>query len=484
MIRMGLRVRVASSFVLVTVGAVLVVEALLIGFFAPPVIGAQIDERDQVNAVRTAAANNALKLSGELSTNPETPEVKPSPGAAPGCTSAGRAGDLMLLLAADGRVLRSSYPACYPPGTVFAAGPRDADLAAAGSGGTKIRDGAVVWATQPVVRVPAAEFPPGETDPAALLALPKAQLVGMLYVQAPLRSGVPSRLGNVRPLLVPGIVVLGAALPVGLLFGYVSMQRPVRRLRRLADTTEALADGDLDRRVPVRGRDELSRLEASVNRMAEQLSLALAAERDLAGAHARATERARIARELHDSVSQELFSLRLLAGGIHRALPADSPLRPQVESMSRSAGTATREMRALLLELRPVALAGTGLAGALDQLAAAWRETAGSRRGVDVRTQLDEVTLPAEHEHALLRIAQEALTNALRHGSPTRLTVTLRPGLLRVEDDGTGFDLAAPASGAPGMGLGLMRERAAEIGAALTVTSAPGAGTTVEVTLP
>jgi signal transduction histidine kinase len=480
-IRMGLRVRVAASFVLVTLGAVLVVEALLIGFFAPPVIGAQVDERDQINGVRTVAANDAVRLSGELSTNPEQPDVKPTPGTA-ACTPADRAGDLTLLLAADGRVLRSSAPACYPPGGAFAGAPRDADLTRAGSGGGKLPDGTVVWATQPVVRVPAAEFPPGETDPAALLRLPKAQLVGVLYRQAPLRSGEQSRPGNVRPLLLPGLVVLGAALPVGLLFGYVSMQRPVRRLRRLAATTEALADGDLDRRVPVRGRDELSRLEASVNRMAEQLSLALAAERDLAGAHARATERARIARELHDLVSQELFSLRLLAGGIHRALPADSPLRAQVESMARSAGTATREMRALLLELRPAALAGTGLAGALDQLAAAYR----TRLGVDVRTELDDVALPPDQEHALLRIAQEALANALRHGDPTRVTVTLRPGLLRIADNGSGFDLGAPAlvAGATGMGLGLMRERAAEIGVSLTITSAPGQGTAVEVTLP
>jgi signal transduction histidine kinase len=477
---MGLRVRVAVSFVLVTLGAVLVVEALLIGFFTPPVIGEQVDERDQINAVRTDAAHQALKLSGELSTNPEQPQVKPTPGAVPTCTPADRSGSLTVLLAVDGRVLASTAPACYPLGSGFTGAPGGADLtrAGSGSGGGKLPGGPVVWATQPVVRVPPDEFPTGETDPAALLKVPKAQLVGELYVQAPLRSTASvSRLGNVRPLLVPGLVVLAAALPVGLLFGYVSMHRPVRRLRRLAATTEALADGDLDRRVPARGRDELSRLEGSVNRMAEQLSLALAAERELAGAHARATERARIARELHDSVSQELFSLRLLAGGIHRALPADSPLRPQVESMARSAGTASREMRALLLELRPVALTGTGLAGALDRLAAAYR----SRLGVDVRTELAEVSLPAEHEHALLRIAQEALANALRHGDPTEVAVTLRPGLLRIEDNGSGFDLAAPA---PGMGLGLMRERATEISVSLTITSAPGQGTTVEAALP
>ena len=95
----------------------------------------------------------------------------------------------------------------------------------------------------------------------------------------------------------------------------------------------------------------------------------------------------------------------MLAGGIHKALPADSPVRPQVESLAQSAATATLQMRSLLLQLRPVALDDAGLAGALDQLARAYR----SRLGIAVSTNLDDVALTAEQEHALLRIAQEAL---------------------------------------------------------------------------
>jgi signal transduction histidine kinase len=151
-----------------------------------------------------------------------------------------------------------------------------------------------------------------------------------------------------------------------------------------------------------------------------------------------------------------------------------------VESLARSADTASRDLRALLLELRPVALsdAGTaGLAGALDQLASAYR----SRLGLAVSTRLDEVGLSAEQEHALLRIAQEALVNAVRHGSPNRIAVELTAAGLTVTDDGAGFDLRRDSTG---MGLTLMRERAAAIGADLTVSSAPGAGTTVHIGLP
>jgi signal transduction histidine kinase len=261
-----------------------------------------------------------------------------------------------------------------------------------------------------------------------------------------------------------------------LLFGYVSMRRPVRRLRRLAATAQALADGDLARRIPVSGRDELSQLEADMNRMAQRLAAALAGERELAAARARSAERARIARELHDAVSQDLFSLRLLSGGVARALPADSPLREQVEQLARTAATATREMQAMLLELRPAALTAGGLAGALSQLAEAYRQ----RVGIRVHTDLAEAEVSAQREHALLRIAQEALANAVRHGEPTEVTLTLSPQALRVHDDGRGFDPAVPSTG---MGLSLMAERAGEVGAVLVVESSPGGGTTVEVRL-
>jgi signal transduction histidine kinase len=441
---MGLRVRVAVSFVLVTLGAVLVVEALLIGIFAPPVVDAQVDKRSQVNEVRVEAASLALKL-GNGATIPAT--------TAP-CIPTARAGPVTLLLSPDRRIRQSSHPACYPVGAFAPTPPGRPDPRGDNtSGAGKTPDGPVVWAEQRVG---------GQT----------------VYAQRPLHTGASvTRFGDVRPLLRPGLVVLVAALPVGLLFGYISMQRPVKRLRRLAETTRALADGELSRRIPVRGRDELAQLEDSVNRMAEQLSRALAAERELAGAHARTVERARIARELHDSVSQELFSLRVLASGLHRALPADSPLRPRLESMARSAGTATREMRALLLELRPVALAEAGLAVALDQLAEAYR----TRLDSTVTTRIEDVSLTTGQEHALLRIAQEAVANAVRHGGPETLTIELAPNGLTIRDDGAGFDLSTTTNG---MGLALMRERATEIGARLTVTSAPGAGTVVTVELP
>lgn len=491
---MGLRMRMAISYVLVTLAAVAVVEALLIGVFTPPVIGASVaaqNQATQLDQVRASAKGMAMKLSGIASTNPpatpapgpsSTPSGPPPSGAFAvtdgACAQRGRAGSVTLVLAPDGSVAQSSYPACYPVGgrPPAAAVSAKAVAAPAASGNDKLVDGPVVWAVEPVVQVPADEFT-DQTEPTQLLSLPGAVRIGALYVQNPYEASHPGHRGSIRPLVVPGLVVLVAALPVGLLFGFISMTRPVRRLRTLAASTRAIADGDLTHRIPVHGHDELSGLEDGINRMAEQLTLALAAERDLATAGARTAERARLARELHDSVSQELFSIRVLAGGIDKALPSDSPLREQVDSLARAADTASREMRALLLELRPVALSDAGLAGALELLARAYQ----SRLAITIVTRLDSVTLDPDHEHALLRIAQEAVANAVRHGRAQNITLTLQAGGLSVHDDGAGFD---PGAATDGMGLATMRERAAEVGSELQLTSAPGAGTNVTVPLP
>jgi len=476
---MGLRLRMAVSYVLVTLAAVLVVEGILLAVLARPTPAPPLTERDQVNGIRGNAITAALKLSGHLSTDGEL--TVGSPVAVPaeaGCAPQARAGAVTLLLSQDRRIMQSSSPGCFPIGSDAPIPPGAAPTIVA-SGSRKTPDGPIVWATEPVVRVSAAAFSADVSDPADLLTVPGAQNAATLYLQAPLdTASTRTTPADLRPLLVPGLVVLAAALPVGVLFGFATMHRPVRRLRRLASTTQAIADGDLQQRIPVYGSDELARLEDSVNRMADQLTEAITAERDLAAVHARAGERSRIARELHDSVSQQLFSLRLLAGGIRNALPEDSSLRPHVDTLVLSADTATREMRALLLELRPVGLDDAGLAGALDQLARAYR----TRLGLAVTAALeDDVPLSEDRQHALLRIAQEAVANAVHHGAPTEITIELTPDGLTIHDDGVGFDPQTPTSG---MGLILMRERAAEVGIDLTITSAPANGTTVEARLP
>ncbi|HYN93941.1 MAG TPA: ATP-binding protein, partial [Pilimelia sp.] len=276
------------------------------------------------------------------------------------------------------------------------------------------------------------------------------------------------------------LAVLGLAIPVGLAFGLLSTRRLIGRLRRLAAGTVAVADGDFGRRLPAVGGDEVAQLERNFNRMAERLGAAMAAERELAGA----AERTRIARELHDSISQDLFSVRMLAGGLRRALPAGSPLRERAGTIEATAAGTIQEMQALLLELRPVALADAGLLDALREVCRAY----GERLGVPVTAELDAVVVSPRAEHAVLRVVQEALSNAVRHGRPTAVRLRVGPGpdgrvCVRVSDDGGGFDPAA-VGGRPGMGLRSMRERVEELGGEFHLESAPGAGTDVHVRLP
>jgi signal transduction histidine kinase len=393
---------------------------------------------------------------------------------------------VVLLLAPDGQVVASSTPASYPVGRRVgdpAMGALPAQVTTRpptawgrrdGLTPTPTRNGAVLWAAAPVLDLGGLSK---GTKPS-----PVSDLLGVVYLQLPATAKLaeePSWWGALGPQLGVGLLVLAAAVPVGLVFGLLSTRRLIRRLRRLAATTVAVAQGDYQQRVPVAGGDEVAGLEANLNRMAERLEGAMASQRQLASAD----ERARIARELHDAISQDLFSLRLLAGGLRKALPAGSPLRPQVTTMEQTADQTMHEMQALLLELRPVALQDAGLIPALQELCRAYRE----RLGVTVDADLDPVELASPTEHAVLRVVQEALANAVKHAQPTQIRLRLHQEdgqvAVTVSDDGGGFDPQL-AEQRHGLGLGLMRQRVAELGGTFQLDSTPGQGTSVRILLP
>jgi signal transduction histidine kinase len=195
-------------------------------------------------------------------------------------------------------------------------------------------------------------------------------------------------------------------------------------------------------------------------------------------------ERARVARELHDSVSQMLFSMVYEARAA--ALRADEPeAREALQRLEGSAAAALREMRSLVYALRPKSLERDGLEATLRDHVEALRRAHGA--AIEVRVQGTPCLGPAQ-ELALLRIAQEALHNALRHAPRARIQVGLEDDpkefRLTVHDAGPGFDPEALSRTTRTMGLATMRERAASIRAILTVDSAPGHGTTVRARVP
>ena len=194
-----------------------------------------------------------------------------------------------------------------------------------------------------------------------------------------------------------------------------------------------------------------------------------------------AAERSRLARDLHDAVTQTLFSASLIAEVLPRLWERnhDEGLRRLQELRELTRG-ALAEMRTLLLELRPSALVDAKLGDLLRQLG----ESITGRARVPVALELEsECDMPSEVKVALYRIAQEALNNVAKHAGASQAWVRLhcRPEqiALSVRDDGQGFELAGISPDS--LGLGIMRERAETIGAVLTVESEVGRGTEVVV---
>ncbi len=201
-------------------------------------------------------------------------------------------------------------------------------------------------------------------------------------------------------------------------------------------------------------------------------------------------ERQRLARELHDSASQSLYSARMYAEAALRQLAAghDGEAAGHVQQTRDLVANGVTELRRLIHELRPPALAEQGLMAALQARLATVEGRAGLQTEVSSEpAQLERLPEPVEHE--LYSVAIEALNNVLKHASARRLTVRLRqqPRTMSVEvaDDGIGFEPDGIAGAQPrGLGLVGMRERAERLGGRLDISSSPGHGTRVFLEVP
>jgi signal transduction histidine kinase len=196
------------------------------------------------------------------------------------------------------------------------------------------------------------------------------------------------------------------------------------------------------------------------------------------------SERNRLAMELHDAVSQKLFSLVLTAESAGTLLDRDpAQAREQVQRLQTLAKQANDELRGLVLELRPAELERDGLCGALRKHVAVVERV----RDVPIELDFDDAVAAGPGDADVLRIAQEALSNALRHAAAEHVAVRLRDGdgrlVLEVADDGIGFVPGDPELRGRHLGLTSMEERARRLGGRLEIRSAPGAGTTVRLEL-
>ncbi|MFJ4789756.1 GAF domain-containing sensor histidine kinase [Streptomyces sp. NPDC088794] len=197
-------------------------------------------------------------------------------------------------------------------------------------------------------------------------------------------------------------------------------------------------------------------------------------------------ERSRLAHELHDAVSQKLFSLRLTAQAAAALVDRDpARAKGELQQVAALAAEAADELRDAVVELRPAALDEDGLVATLRTQAHVLDRAHSARVTFESRGVR---ALPAAQEEAVLRVAQEALHNALRHSGAEHVEVTLarRAGgvVLRVTDDGAGFDPHTTRRAGRHLGLVSMRDRTSGVGGTLTVQSAPGKGTTIEMEVP
>ncbi|KIL50757.1 histidine kinase [Jeotgalibacillus alimentarius] len=189
-------------------------------------------------------------------------------------------------------------------------------------------------------------------------------------------------------------------------------------------------------------------------------------------------ERQRLARDLHDSVSQQLFAASMLMSAINETQEENRQLQ-MVEKMIHQSQV---EMRALLLHLRPAALKGKTLAEGIEELLIELKQ----KVPLTITWKAEPLELERGVEDHLFRILQESISNTLRHAEATMLNVLciLRDGsvIMRVSDDGKGFEVSGDKAGS--YGLNNMRERAAEIGGTLKIVSLPNQGTRLEIKVP
>ncbi|MCX4984391.1 sensor histidine kinase [Streptomyces sp. NBC_00572] len=264
--------------------------------------------------------------------------------------------------------------------------------------------------------------------------------------------------------LNPGVFIgplLGAAVAVATVLGYQALYRESERRRRLIE--ELIAT-----------RAELAAAERHAGTLAE---------------------RERLAREIHDTLAQGLSSIQLLLRAAERSLPPDSPAADHIDRARQAAQDNLAEARRFVRALSPPDLEHGSLAAALERLCepGAGGGATASPYGPGPRVRFSvsgtPVELPTPYEVALLRIAQSALANTVRHAAASRAEITLSfmdaSVTLDVVDDGEGFE---PGSVRPssdgGFGLPAMRSRAESLGGTFTVESAPGQGTAVAVSLP
>ncbi|MGE6630029.1 two-component system sensor histidine kinase LiaS [Bacillus sp. NPDC077027] len=296
-------------------------------------------------------------------------------------------------------------------------------------------------------------------------------------------SGIPFFLILLLMSLIIGVTA-------GLMFGY----QQKKRLEQIIESILKFENGNFAFRLPPLGDDEIGIAADQLNEMAKRVEMQVASLQKLSNERAEwqvqmkksvvSEERQRLARELHDAVSQQLFAISMMTSAILEGMKEkDEKVLKQMRLVESMAGDAQNEMRALLLHLRPITLEGKDLKKGLIQLLNEFQ----AKQPIDIDWEIeDTLRLSKGVEDHLFRIVQEALSNVFRHAKATKVTVRLlirnSQIQLKIIDNGIGFqtDVIKTAS----YGLESIKERTSEVGGVAEIISFEGKGTQIDVKVP
>ncbi|HEU5441742.1 MAG TPA: sensor histidine kinase [Ktedonobacterales bacterium] len=274
------------------------------------------------------------------------------------------------------------------------------------------------------------------------------------------------------------LISVGSGL-IGLIFGFVISRGMTRRLRRITHAADAWSHGDFSVAARDPSADELGQLARDLDQMADQVRSLLETRQQLAVME----ERNRLARDLHDSVKQQMFAVGMQVAAADELAERDpAAAKSHLAEAEQLIGQAKQELNVLIRELRPAALGDQGLVSALRELCADWTRSSGI--AATVRAQ-GERPAALDVEQALFRVAQEALSNVARHSGATAVDVRVAWDTsalsLTIADNGRGFNATQPRG--KGVGMGSMAERVEALGGNLLVSSGP-TGTRIEARVP
>jgi len=295
-------------------------------------------------------------------------------------------------------------------------------------------------------------------------------------------------------LILTALTILAVSILV-----YVAIARALAPTKQVISGLDKLSSGDFSHRLPRFKLAELQHIAKVANGLAETVETMLAERAELSRRlmNAQEEERRRLARELHDEFGQNLTAIAALAASIEKTAEEACPeIEEEVRSLLQISMGMMQSLRGTLLDLRPADIDKFGLTESLKQLVGVW--SAGAKRSTRFELNIPRKLSPLSDAAAvhIFRIAQEGLTNAVKHADATTVRLSVEPVLmaqpkdphaagirLTIEDDGKGRARNGKAS-ANGMGLVNMQERVAALGGTITLDDRPGAGFTVRIVVP